>query len=296
MQPNLNKENLMTYFNNKKCFVTGAASGIGRATALALAKEGAVLALTDINTGALLETAKQAEALGGKVIGTYAIDIADYNAVKQIADILHQEHKSMDIIMNIAGISTWGSIDKLEHQHWRQLIEINLMGPIHVLETFVPPMISQKLGGHIVNVSSAAGLFGLPWHSAYSATKFGLRGISEVLRFDLHQHNINVSLVCPGAVNTGLVQTINIVGFDRNHPKVKKLTSRFQRHAVTPEKAAQRILKGVRKKRYMVYTSWDIAFGYWFTRKFSWPYEVIMRLLSRIISHTAEAVERDSKH
>lgn len=286
----------MTYFNNKKCFITGAANGIGRATALALAKEGAALALTDINAEALLETAKQAKALGGKIIGTYAIDISDYNAVKHLADSLHQAHECMDIVMNIAGISTWGSIDKLEHQHWRQLIEINLMGPIHVLESFVPPMIHHKQGGHIVNVSSAAGLFGLPWHSAYSATKFGLRGISEVLRFDLYQHNIKVSLVCPGAVNTGLVQTINIIGVDRNHPQVKKLVSRFQRHAVTPEKAAERILKGVRKKRYMVYTSWDIAFGHWFTRKFAWPYEVIMKLLSRTITRTAEAVERDSKH
>src|SRR3546814_12206274 len=74
------------------------------------------------------------------------------------------------------------------------------MGPIHVMECFVPPMIAAGHGGHLVNVSSAAGLFGLPWHAAYSASTFGLRGISEVLRFDLARHGIGVSLVCPGRV------------------------------------------------------------------------------------------------
>src|SRR5699024_4711527 len=124
---------------------------------------------------------------------------------------------------------------------------INLMGPVHVLRAFLPAMIKRGRGGHVVNVSSAAGLFGLPWHAAYSATKFGVRGISEVLRFDLRHHGIGVSLVCPGAVDTGLVQTIDVVGVDREDPEVRALTQRFQRHAVAPEKAAAAILKGVRR-------------------------------------------------
>src|SRR5699024_4232771 len=179
--------------------------------------------------------------------------------------------------------------------HWRSLVEINLMGPIHVLETFVPPMIAAKKGGYIVNVSSAAGLFGLPWHAAYSATKFGLRGISEVLRFDLREHNIGVSLVCPGAVDTGLVQTLNVVGIDKEHPKAQALAQRFQRHAVTPEHAAQRILQGVRKNKYLVFTSRDIQFGHWFTRKWEWPYTVVMRLMSGMINHTKKEIEQENK-
>ena len=77
--------------------------------------------------------------------------------------------------MNIAGVSTWGSIERLRHSDWQKMIDVNLMGPISVLECFVPPMIEAGRGGHVVNVSSAAGLFGLPWHAAYSASKFGLR-------------------------------------------------------------------------------------------------------------------------
>lgn len=283
----------MHYYKNKKCLITGAASGIGHATALALAKAGAQLALTDINEVALKNTANQVQALGGTLLGVFPLDISHYDSVKQMADTLHLTHGSMDVLMNIAGISTWGTIDKLQHHHWRELVEVNLMGPIHILELFTPAMMAAGKGGHVVNVSSAAGLFGLPWHAAYSATKFGLRGISEVLRFDLRAHKIHVSLVCPGAVDTGLVQTIKIVGIHQQHPKVQALVQRFQRHAVTPEKAAQRMLKGVRKKRYLVYTSWDIAFGHWFTRKCAWPYEWLMRGLSRLIQRTALAVEKE---
>ena len=90
-----------------------------------------------------------------------------------------------------------------------------------VIEAFVPPMIAAGRGGHLVNVSSAAGLFGLPWHAAYSATKFGLRGVSEVLRFDLRPHGIRVSLVCPGAVSSPLVDSVRIVGVDREDPRVR---------------------------------------------------------------------------
>src|SRR3546814_20356221 len=84
----------------------------------------------------------------------------------------------MDIVMNIAGISSWGTVQSLEHSHWQRLVDVNLMGPIHVIETLVPPMIEAGRGGHLVNVSSAAGIIGMPWHAAYSASKFGIRGVS----------------------------------------------------------------------------------------------------------------------
>src|SRR6185369_15049173 len=134
-----------------------------------------------------------------------------------------------DVLMNVAGISIWGTVENLKHEHWRRVIDVDLMGPIHVIETFIPPMIEAKRGGHLVNVSSAAGLFGLPWHAAYSAAKFGLRGVSEVLRFDLARHDIGVSLVCPGAVDTGLVETIEIVGVDANDRQLRRLKARFRR-------------------------------------------------------------------
>ncbi len=281
----------MTDLNNKKCFITGAASGIGRAAALESARRGATLFLTDINVEALENTVAEIRAAGGTVAASRALDIADHAAVKAFAEDIDAEHGSMDILMNIAGIAIWGPVEKLQHRHWRALIEVNLMGPVHVFECFLPAMVAAGRGGHVMTVSSAAGLFGLPWHAAYNASKFGLRGISEAMRYDLRRHRINVSLACPGAVDTGLVRTLDIVGIDQTTPDVIRLKKRFQRHAVTPEKAAAAILEGIRRNRYLIYTSPEIRIGYWFKRKFAWPLEVVIRLLGRQL----EAVARKQR-
>ena len=263
------------------CFITGAASGIGRAVAEQSAQAGAHVLLTDINEDALTTVAEGIRTAGGVVLDSRALDIADIEQVQSYARDIHERFGSVDVLMNVAGISIWGTVDTLSHEQWRRVVDINLMGPIHVIESFVPQMIKAQRGGHIVNVSSAAGLFGLPWHAAYSASKFGLRGVSEVLRFDLERHGIGVSLVCPGGVDTGLVQTLEVAGIDMQQPRMQKLKAHFQRHAVSPDTAARAIIKGVTAGRYMVFTSNDIRLGYWFQRKFSSPYELVMRWLNQ---------------
>ncbi|KUI00855.1 SDR family oxidoreductase [Mycobacterium sp. IS-3022] len=264
-------------FANKRCFLTGAASGIGRATALKLAAEGAELYLIDRDAEGLEKTVADARSLGAEVPEYRALDVSDYDAVAAFAADIHSRHPAMDIVMNIAGVSAWGTVSTLTHQHWKSMVDINLMGPIHVIEAFVPPMVAAGTGGQLVNVSSAAGLVALPWHAAYSASKYGLRGMSEVLRFDLARHRIGVSVVVPGAVKTPLVQTVQIAGVDRDDPRVKKWTDRFGGHAVSPEHAAECILKGVRRNRFLIYTSPDIRALYLFKRTMWWPYSVAMR-------------------
>lgn len=270
--------------SGKHVFITGAASGIGRATAVAAGRIGARLHLTDLRADALDTVADEIRAAGGTVLTATAADISDHDAVVALAAQIHAAHGSMDVVMNVAGISTWGTVDRLTHEHWRRLVDVNLMGPIHVIECFVPPMIAAGRGGHLVNVSSAAGLFGLPWHAAYSATKFGLRGVSEVLRFDLREHGIGVSLVCPGGVATPLVGTVDIVGVDREHPRIKRLVHHFERRAVTSEHAAACILAGVRDGRYMVFTSPDIRFGHFWAQRLPFGYELVMRTMNRVLS------------
>lgn len=271
----------------KRCFITGAASGIGRATAIAAAARGSDLYLTDRDRDGLERVAAEIQAAGGSVSHFATADVADHDAIVGLAEDVHAIAPSMDVVMNIAGISTWGRIEQLEHEHWQRTIDIDLMGPISVLECFVPPMIEARRGGHIVNVSSLAGLFGLPWHAPYSAAKFGLRGVSEVLRFDLRKHRIGVSLVCPGGVKTPLVETVEVVGIDRDNPTMRKLTARFRKHAVTPESVAEKIIEATERNRYMVFTSAEGRALHWIQRKFSPPYELIMRVMNRELDRAA---------
>lgn len=270
----------MTKFDGKTCLITGAASGLGRATAFAAAAKGAALVLTDITADALATTAEELRAAGATVHLAHPADVSDHSAVVGLAAHTFESVSHVDIVMNVAGIATWGTVDKLTHQQWRRTVDINLMGPIHVIEEFVPPMIAARRGGHVVNVSSAAGLFGLPWHAPYSATKFGLRGVSEVLRFDLRRHKIGVSLVCPGAMATPMVDSVDIAGVDRDNAALTKAVGLFMRHAVTPEQAATAVIRGVERNRYWVYTSHDIRFAHWGQRYFPFGYNLAMRGLN----------------
>lgn len=261
----------------KRVLITGAASGIGRALAVAAAREGARLVLTDRN-GPLLD--KVADEVGAAVVLAEVADISDFDQVQALADSVHAEGGSVDIVMNVAGISAWGTVDQLEHRHWRSMVDVNLMGPVHVIECFVPAMIAAGRGGHLVNVSSAAGLLGLPWHAAYSASKFGLRGVSEVLRFDLRQHGIGVSLVCPGGVATPLTETVEIAGVDQTGAAFARMQAHFRKRAVCPEQAAAAILRGVRRNRYLVYTSRDIQLAHLLQRVFPPGYVLLMRAMN----------------
>ena len=277
----------MKDFTGRKCLITGAASGIGKATALAMAELGARLFLTDIREELLEHVVTRIRQSGGNVTHWKAFDISIHEEVERFSEEIHREFGSMDIVMNIAGISIWGSVDRLEHKHWEKVINVNLMGPIHILECFVPRMIGAGKGGHVVNVSSAAGILALPWHAAYSASKFGLVGISEVLRYDLMRHNIGVSVICPGAVNTPLKQTVEIIGINRDHEDFKKLLRRFSEHAVSPERVASLIVDAVRKNRFMVLTSFDVKLGYWCKRKLFLAYHLAMKKMNDIFQALA---------
>lgn len=276
----------------KSVFLTGAASGIGRATALACAGEGAVLFLTDVDEQGLLRVVDEVRVTGGAVAHAAPVDVADHDAVRAMAAEITARHGAMDVVMNIAGIASWGTITAMPHRTWQRVVDVNLMGPIAVLEYLVPPMIEAGRGGQVVNVSSAAGIIGMPWHAAYSASKFGLRGVSEVLRFDLAPHRIGVTLVCPGGVDTGLTETVNIAGVDNASPQFRRLRAGFRKRAVTPEQAAAAILRGVKKNRYWVYTSPDIRVAHLAQRYFPPGYALAMTVMNRVANKALPDVSR----
>src|SRR4051794_40643094 len=142
----------------RSCLITGAASGIGRATALAAARRGARLVLTDLDGEGLAPTAATA---GASVLHAGTADVSDRAAVAGLAHGGHAAHRPMDVVMDVAGVPTWGSVQSLRPGDWDRMIDVNLRGPIHVIEAFVPAMIAARRGGHLVNVSSAAALLGL---------------------------------------------------------------------------------------------------------------------------------------
>jgi NAD(P)-dependent dehydrogenase (short-subunit alcohol dehydrogenase family) len=281
----------------KHVFLTGAASGIGRATALAAAREGAVVFLTDVDEQGLIRVVGEITAAGGEVGYAAPVDVSDHDAVRAMAAEITDQHGAMDVVMNIAGIASWGTITAMPHRTWQRVVDVNLMGPIAVLEYLVPPMIDARRGGHVVNVSSAAGLIGMPWHAAYSASKFGLRGVSEVLRFDLARHRIGVSLVCPGGVDTGLTETVSIAGVDKATPQFARLQAGFRKRAVSPDHAAEAILRGVKRNRYWVYTSRDIRLVHLLQRLFPPGYAAAMKVMNaaanRALPQVARAVRDD---
>ena len=271
----------MKRLSDKNVLITGAASGIGRATALVMGRERGRLFLTDIDGEGLRKTVDAISKAGGTVCLARAFDVGDYPAMHEFAIEIHEQYGSLDVLINVAGIALFSQIENMRHSDWEKVVHVNLWGVIHGLECFVPRMISAGKGGHIVSVSSTAGLIGLPWHAAYAATKHAVVGISEVLRYDLRKHNIGVTVVCPGAVNTGLVSTADIRS--DNKEAADKSRQLFRKIAITPEKVADKIVKAIRTDKFMVITSLDIQLFY-FVKRYCFPiYHLVMLTINHLM-------------
>ena len=270
----------MKTLSEKKVFITGAASGIGRSTAVAMGKSGCRLFLTDIDGDGLKKTVDTISNAGGKVCLARAFDVGDYQSMSAFAREVHDGYGSLDILINVAGVALFSQIEDMRHSDWEKVIKVNLWGVIYGIECFVPEMIRAGHGGHIVSVSSTAGIIGLPWHAVYAGTKHALVGISEVLRYDLKKHNIGVSVICPGAVNTGLVKSVEIHAQSGSTDKFRRL---FSKYAISPEKVADIIMNAIRTRKFLVITSFDIKLLYFLKRHFPRLFHLTMLLLSHIM-------------
>lgn len=261
--------------------VTGAASGIGREVALQLAERGYAVAISDRDEKGLASTASDISARGGTVADQRTVDVTDVDAVKAWAEDIIATHGTPDQVHHVAGIAIWGDVRQMPHEKWQRVIDVNLMGSVHMVEAFAPKLMERGANRRkFVFVSSAAGIIGLPWHAAYSASKGGVLGMCEVLRFDMAPFGVDVHAVAPGAVDTPLVRTIDIHGVDRSKKRIQKATALFQGHAVTPAKAAQKILKGVDKGKYLINTSPDIPIARWAQVNAPWAYKGAMKALN----------------
>jgi len=200
----------------KVAFVTGAGKGIGKATAIALAKEGVLVGLLARTETDLIEVANEIETLGVKAAYATA-DVSSLEQVDQAINKLTEELGSADILINNAGTGKFGSFLELDPDEWKRMIDINLMGVYYVTRAVLPQLI-EKNGGDIINISSTAGQKGAPVTSAYSASKFGLLGLTESLALEVRKHNIRVSALTPSTVATELAFRENLT--DGNPEKV----------------------------------------------------------------------------
>ena len=195
----------------KIAFITGAGRGIGKAVAIALANEGVNVGLLARTEEALKEVVKEVEALGVKA--AYAtVDVSSLEEVEQAISTLTNELGKADILINNAGIGKFESLLEMNPEEWKKIIDVNLMGPYYVTKAVLPQLI-EKNGGDIINISSTNGLNGAATSSAYSASKFGLIGMTESLAQEVRRNNIRVTSLTPSTVATELaVQTDLIKG------------------------------------------------------------------------------------
>ena len=191
--------------------VTGAGSGIGRETALLCARRGANLALCDVNEDGLAATEAEAVRLGSEVM-TGLVDVGDRAQMQAFADSVHERAEAVDLLVNNAGVGVGARFLETPLEDWDWILPINLMGVVHGCHMFVPAMVERGRGGHVVNLSSAAGYFPNPTLAAYSSTKFAVLGLSEALRIELRPHGVGVTAVCPGLINTPITRTSRLRG------------------------------------------------------------------------------------
>lgn len=192
----------------KVALVTGAGKGIGRATAIALAKEGVNVGLIARTESDLINLAKEIEEIG--VNAAYATaDVSSIEQVNEAVESLKNTLGPVDILINNAGTGKFGKFLELEPEEWKQIIDINLMGVYYVTRAVLPQLI-EKNGGDIINISSTAGQKGAPVTSAYSASKFGVLGLTESLALEVRKHNIRVTALTPSTVATDLAFKENL--------------------------------------------------------------------------------------
>lgn len=194
----------------KNALITGAGKGIGRAVAIALAKEGAHVALLARTEEQLNKVAEEAKSLGAKVAVLVA-DIADINSVNAAAEKAKAELGPIDILINNAGTAKFGKFLELDPAEWERTVQVNLMGAYYATRAVLPDMIERQTGD-IINISSTAGQRGAAVTSAYSASKFALIGMSESLMQEVRKHNIRVSTLTPSTVVTDLAYSSNLIG------------------------------------------------------------------------------------
>ncbi|WP_414828894.1 SDR family NAD(P)-dependent oxidoreductase [Alteromonas sp. H39] len=242
--------------DNQTVVLTGAASGIGRALALLLAKQGCHLALIDCNENGLNDTLASLPKLGRRH-SLHVADLADRDAVEALPDKVTGEHGTVNMLINNAGVAIGGSFEQASADDFDWLMQINFHAVVSLCRGFLPLLKSSASPAKIVNVSSLYGLIAPPHQSAYSASKFAVRGFSNALRHELSGSNVSLLVVHPGGVATDIANSAKAPeGISPEEVRLhKKQMNKLLR--MPPEKAAETIIKAIRSDKHRVIVGLD---------------------------------------
>ena len=264
----------------KTALVTGAASGIGLETALALARRGADLVLCDVDESGLSAAGKRIEELGRNAF-VRRVDVSKADEMEAFADEVHGEIESVDILMNNAGVAIGGPFLATSLEDWNWILGINTLGVVHGCHFFIPNMVKRGRGGHVINVASAAGYSANSILAAYNTTKFSVIGLSEALWEELHPHSIGVTAICPGLIDTPITRNSRLVGEMDKPERREEMIRGYQRRGYTPERVARNILKAVEKNRVVAPISVEAWTLYYMKRFAPWLLRRIGLMMAR---------------
>ena len=277
----------MKSFNGRVAAITGAASGMGRALALALAREGCHLALADKNGPGLLQTVAiiKASTLAPVMITTQVLDVSDREAVQAWASETFVQHGQVNLIFNNAGVALSSTVEGVDYADLEWIVGINFWGVVHGTKAFLP-YLKASGDGHVVNTSSVFGLFAQPGMSGYNATKFAVRGFTESLRQELDLQRCGVSATCvhPGGIRTDICRSsridANMTGFLIHSEQQARAD--FEKLFITDaDKAANVILQGVRHNKRRVLIGRDAYFLDLLARCLPAAYQALVVLASK---------------
>jgi NAD(P)-dependent dehydrogenase (short-subunit alcohol dehydrogenase family) len=262
--------------HGKTALVTGAASGIGRESALAFGRRGADLVICDLDEAGLKETESALRGLGRSVLAR-RVDVADRESMRGFAEETRAEVGVLDILMNNAGVGLGASFLDTSLDDWDWIIGINVRGVVHGCHYFVPPMVERGAGGHVVNVASAAGYLPAEALSAYCTTKYAVLGLSESLRTELRRHGIGVTALCPGIIDTPITRSSPLRGKYAAEGQREEMTEAYRKRGYGPERVAENVLKAIQRNRGIAPVTPE-AWLAWFVKRLS-P-ELVSRLMT----------------
>ncbi|OBH39844.1 SDR family NAD(P)-dependent oxidoreductase [Mycobacterium mantenii] len=246
----------MDTFAGKVAVVTGAGSGIGQALAVELGRAGAKVAISDVDTDGLAQTAEQLRAIGAP-FKSDRLDVTERGAFLAYADAVNEHFGKVNQIYNNAGITFIGSIEDSRFKDIERVIDVDYWGVVNGTKAFLPHLIASG-DGHVINISSALGLFSAPGQAAYVSAKFAVRGFTEALHQEMARagHPVRVTTVHPGGIKTAFARNANgVEGLD--HAELASLFEE-QQAKTSPQRAAQLILEGVRKNKPRVLVGPDV--------------------------------------